>query len=123
MNKRWNGSIELVSAQDKLIAELKAEVATLKKEIEHQRHNAVMRYKQWRELTEAFTEGESGDWLVIADYTGPEVYDTENKAIGAANRNANEGQKCAVVRLMSVVDIPHHAMTKADEIQYAEGWK
>lgn len=120
MNTTWSGSVELVSAQDKVIAELKAEVERLHRELDREKHNAVMRYKQWRELTEAFTEGESGDWLVIADYTGPEVYDTENKAIGAANRNADEGQKCVVVQIKSVVDIPHHAMTKADEIMYAE---
>ena len=121
MNMKWEGSVELVSAQDKLIAELKAEVERLRKEVEREKHNAVMRYRQWRELTEAFTEGENGDWLVIADYTGPEVYDTENKAVGAANRNADEGQKSVVVQIKSVVDIPHHAMTRADEIMYAEG--
>lgn len=123
MNMPWQGSMTLVEAQDKRIAALKAEIERLRKEVEHQRHNAVMRYKQWRELTEAFTEGEHDDWIVIADFTGPEIYDTETKAIGAANRNADEGQKCAVVRLMSIVDIPHHEMSREDEIAYAEEWK
>lgn len=114
---------ERIAFQKKIVAELKAENERLRTELVRAEHNALMRFKQWRETVDAFTEGESGDWLVVADYTGPEVYDTENKAIGAANRNAEEGQKSVVVQIKSVVDIPHHAMTKDDEIQYAEGWK
>ncbi len=124
MNATWNGSVALIEAQDRKIAALRREIEILNRALHDAHESGARSWRQQHERTVTALESEDGDWLIVPEWSEVGVYASEAEARAAAKRAAEmDRQRCAVVHLTTVYEIPAEAMTAEDEEMYQEQWK
>jgi len=124
MNATWQGSVTIIEALDRKIAALKREVEILNKALRDAHENSARSWRQLHERTATVLESEDGDWLIVPEWSEVGVYASEAEARAAAGRVAEmDRQRCAVVRLATVCEIPAEPLDDEEEETNREQWK
>ena len=128
MNMSWAGNVELIEAQDKRIAQLKAENERLKKQLDYALKEGDKRWQKEHARMDDFWEAEEGDYVVIREFDDAEVFGNRQDALEAADYYRQQHERCAVIRISDLLEVKEdeadeYEEPRADKIMYDEEWK
>ena len=124
MNTTWSGSVKIIEALDRKIAQLKREIEILNKALRDAHESSARSWRQQHERTVTALESEDGDWLIVPEWSEVGVYASEAEARAAAERVAAiDCQRCSVVGLATVCEVPAAPMDEEEEETTQEEWQ
>lgn len=131
MNMSWKGNAELIEAQDKRIAQLKAENERLRKQLDFALKDGDTRWHKEHAKLNDLWGAEDGEYVCIAEYSGADSFATLREAEENAAYCQRNHECCAIVKLISIAEVNEYEDEpeddprdyKADQIQYDEPWK
>ena len=127
MRATWDGCTKLIEAQDKRIAELKAQVERLNRQLDYALKEGDRKWAKEHARLNDFWNAEEGDYILIREYGNAEVYSNRQDALEEAFYYQNQHERCAIIRISDFMepkeDEDEYSDPRADKVMYDEEWK
>ena len=130
MNASWEGCTKLIEAQDKRIAELRAQVERLNRQLDYSLKTGDERWMKEHARLNDLWGAADGEYVCIPEFNASEAFATLREAEENAAYYQRQHERCAIIKMISIAEIndeydedDDYEDPKADKIMYNESWR